>query len=204
MSVDQGSTGHPVVGRWGRQKPGTGLLALGLVLAVALLAYTTYGFAVQPHQGRAPERHLGKQATSRAHILKIGIATWRTINGRFSPRGSAKTGAAIRVVPASIGPYGAQIPTFAANPLPGQRVRVSLWLKATSSPRLEIEVDKFRAGAPNRFIIRRAVRVTQAWRHFSLTGRVRGRWLGLGLEIYSPSASLDSFFAVRGLTVAMP
>jgi len=177
-------------------RPGTGLLAVGLVSAAALIGYIAYAFAVNhPHK---------VQATLQAQVFKSGIATWRPINAKISRiHGGAKMGAAMQAVPASLVVYAVQIPTISVNPLPGERVRISLWLKAASSPRLEILVDKFRAGAPNRYLIARTVSVGHAWRHLSMTRRVRGRWLGLGIEISSHSVSLDSSFAVRGLMVAM-
>lgn len=109
---------------------------------------------------------------------------------------------AMRVLPASMAPYGAQIPTVVVNPLPREKVGMSVWVKAISSP-LVVEVHEFRAGAPNRYIFRRALSVGQVWRHVSMTRRVRGHWLGLGLSIVSLTASIDSSFAVRGLTISV-
>lgn len=177
---------------------------MGLVSAAALIGYIAYAFAVSdPHKVQATQQALSKHTKSGAQVFKSGIATWRPINAEFRRiHSDRKMGAAVRVVPASMGVYAAQIPTVAVGLFPRERVRISLWLKAVSSPRLEILVDKFRAGRPNRYLISRTVSVGPAWRHLSMTRRVSGRWLGLGIEIVSPSVSLDSSFALRGLTVA--
>jgi hypothetical protein len=177
----------------------TKLLTIGIIVVAALVAYVGYGLATQHLHGvqaRPPTSRGERSFTS-------GIAAWEPVNAKLSRLpGERPDGSMFRVAPASLATFGVQIPTIVLNPTNRERVTVSIWLKAVSTPRIVVAADEFRAGVPNHYIIDRGIAIGPTWRHVTFSGRVQGnRWSGLGLEVYSSSFALDSSFDIRGLTV---
>ena len=169
----------------------TRLLLAGVVAFLALMAYLAVAFANTHAYGSltAPDLDLGPWTPHASNLVHV-------------PRG--KKGFAVRVSPAARGSYGALVPTLVLQPPPGRRFVVGLWLKGSRGDRIGVEVDEFSPGATSVYVVQTTVPATARWHHFTFNGRVKGRWLGLGMYVYRQNnGAARTWFAVRDLTVTL-
>jgi hypothetical protein len=121
---------------------------------------------------------------------------------RFSS--GRRGGLAFRVTPTTQGTYGALVPTLASDPAPGHKFVVGLWLRGARPGRIAVAIDEFSPGATSVYVVNTTVPATSRWRHFTFRGRVKGRWLGLGMYVSrAPNGRNGKWFEVRGLTAAL-
>jgi hypothetical protein len=176
----------------------TRLLLAGVVTFVAFVAYLSVAFV---------NTHASSGASSPSTVNKV--APWTPYGSNLIAGSPTKGGGyVVHVLPAQTkSNYGAIVPTLVSEPTPGERFRVGLWLRGTrtrrsGADRIGVEVDEFRPGATSVKVVETTVPVTARWRHFTFSGRVKGRWLGLGLAVFrSASGSPRARFALRNLTV---
>lgn len=171
----------------------TRLLAVGVLASLALVAYLAVAFA-----------------TTHALSGSVPVAT-----NKFAPW-VPKYHSTLALVPRRngggmkvhverdwTGAYGAVVPTLVSQPPSGQRVVVSLSLRAPRKTPVEVVVDEFPSGA-NPDIVLTTVPARHRWRHYTFSARVKGQWLGLGMYVGSDTNGVvHKWFAVRGLTVEM-
>jgi hypothetical protein len=171
----------------------TRLLLAGAVAFLALVAYLGVAFAnTHATSGIIPSRAspFGPWTPSASKLVRV--------------RSGKKRGLAVRVSPIKRGGYGALVPTLVLNPPPGRRFVVGLWLRGARPGRIGVEVDEFRPGATSVYLVNTTVPATAKWHHFTFKGRVKGRWLGLGMYVYRQTgAARRTSFTVRDLTVAL-
>jgi hypothetical protein len=166
----------------------TRLLLAGVVASLALVAYLAVAFA-NTHASSGPGPNKLAPWVPKYHSTLALVPHTR------------RGGIAVRVTPGWSGAYGAVVPTLVAQPSPGSRVVVGLWLRGPGKTPIEVLVDEFPAGAhPD--LIEKMVRAPARWHHYTFSVRVTGRWLGLGMYVgRGANGKASKWFAVRGLTV---
>jgi hypothetical protein len=172
----------------------TRLLVAGVAAFLGLVVYLAVAFA---------NTHASSGAVGPGGSPYLG--SWTPHNSKLAPLpGQRKGVVAVRVTPSGPGTYGALVPTLAAEPPPGHRFAVGLSLRAARPGRVAIAIDEFSPGASSVYVVNTTVPVTSKWRRFTFRGRIKGRWLGLGMYVSRvPEAHKRSSFDVRGLRAAL-
>lgn len=174
------------------QSKDTRLLVAGIVAFLALVVYLGVAFANTHASSGAIQGapYYGYWVPHASKLVRLP--------------GQKRRGLSFRVTPTTSGSYGALVPTLASDPPPGRKFVVGLWLRGSRPGRIGITIDEFSPGATSVYVINTTVPATSRWRHFTFRGRVRGRWLGLGMYVYRlPHGRQDKWFEVRGLTAAL-
>ena len=173
----------------------TRLLVAGIVAFLALVVYLGVAFA---------NTHASNGLTVSAASK---VAPWTPYGSALIPIPLAEKGKyAVRVVPAggaaTLGSYGALVPTLIPLPAPGARFVVGLQLKDAHPGKIGIQIHEFRSGFASKYLVDTTVPVTARWRRFTFRGRVKGSWTGLSLYVYRlASQPRKPRFMLRGLTV---
>jgi hypothetical protein len=172
----------------------TRLLVVGVVAFLALLVYLAVAFATT----HASTGALGPNGSPY-------FGSWLEHDSKLSHLpGYAKGAVALRVTPSGRGTYGALVPTLASDPPPGHRYVIGLWLRAARPGRVGIAIDEFSPGVDSVYVVNRTVPVTPRWRHFTFAGRIKGRWLGLGMYVSRlAEPGKRNSFDLRGLTAEL-
>jgi hypothetical protein len=175
----------------------TKVLFAGVGAFVALVAYLAVAF-VNTHAASLP-------TASPNHI-----APWTPWGSNLIPVRLGKAGRyAVRVtaVPREtrkVGAYGALVPTLIPQPTPGTRFVVGLTLKGARPGQVGVQIQKFRAGSPSRYLVETVVSVQRKWSHFTFRGKVRGRWTGVSIYVYRlANVRARPSFEIRDLTVEL-
>jgi hypothetical protein len=171
----------------------TRLLVAGVIGFLALVVYLAVAFA---------------NTHASAGVGPNGApyyGSWVPHNSKLTRLSSRKRkGLAFRVRPTGAGTYGALVPTLTSDPPPGHRFAVGLWLRGMPRGRVGIAIDEFSPGATSVYVVNTTVPVTSRWQHFTFRGRVKGRWLGLGMYVSrAADARKRNSFDVRGLTARL-
>jgi hypothetical protein len=172
----------------------TRLLVAGGAAFLALVVYLAVAFA---------NTHASSGAVGPSGSPYLG--SWIPHNSKLAPiPGQRKGVVAVRVRPSGPGTYGALVPTLAAAPPPGHRYVIGLSLRAVRPGRVAIAIDEFSPGASSVYVVNETVPVTSRWRRFTFSGRIKGRWLGLGMYVSrAAEAHKRNSFDVRGLIAAL-
>jgi hypothetical protein len=133
------------------------------------------------------------------------VDPWTVSGSKLVPVSLGKgNGFAVRVTPLAPvkgGHYGALVQTLVADPTPGRRYVVGLWLEGSRPGQVGVELNEFRPGVA-RYPLQTAVPATPGWHHYTFSTRVKGTWLGLAMYVYRlTNPPQRTWFAVRGLTV---
>lgn len=174
----------------------TRLLLAGVVAFVALVLYLAVAFA--------------KTHTTNGPTSANRVAPWTAWGSDLiAVPLQKKNDYAVRVVPvpkeaATLGAYGALVPTLIPQPTPGTRFVTGLWLKQARPGRLGVQIQKFRSGTPSQYLVDTTVPVTRKYRHFTFKGQVKGSWVGVSLYVYRlANARHKPLFVIRDLTVKL-
>jgi hypothetical protein len=161
-------------------------LVVGIVAFVALVAYVSVAFATT---------HASVAGASK-------VAPWTPYHAKLIPFRRGKKGPYdVRIVPTKAGSYGGLVPTLVADPAPGRRFEVGLWLKGSRGGQVAVNVDEFSPAATSVYVVDTTVQVTPKWHHFTFSFRVKGTWLGLGMNVQRQSSrAARTWFAVRAPT----
>jgi hypothetical protein len=171
----------------------TRLLIAGIVAFLALVVYLGVAFANTHASGAIGPNGAPYYGAWVPHDSKLV----RLPHGR-------RGGLAFRVTPTTRGSYGALVPTLASDPPPGRKFVVGLWLRGARPGRIAVAIDEFSPGATSVYVINTTVPATSRWRHYTFRGRVKGRWLGLGMYVSRVhDGRIGKWFEVRGLTAAL-
>lgn len=173
----------------------TRLLLAGVAAILALAVYLSVAFA---------NTHASEFGT--ASSLASKVAPWSPHAAHFAAIPRKGGGYVVRVTPATERPapggYGAVAQTVLTDPSPGARYAVHLWLKGAHPGRIAVEVNEFRPGVA-RYPVETTVPATAKWHQYTFRLRVKGRWLGLAMYVYRADEHRRTWFALRGLTVAL-
>jgi hypothetical protein len=170
----------------------TRLLFVGVIAFLALVVYLGVAFAGTHASAGSPTGapYFGSYVPHAANLTRIP-----------SRRGG---GLAFRVTPTVGGSYGALVPTLTSDPPPGRKFVVGLSLRGSRPGRIAVVIDEFAPGATSVYVVNTTVPATARWHHFTFRGRVRGRWLGLGMYVSRVAEGSDGkWFEVRDLTAAL-
>jgi hypothetical protein len=173
----------------------TRLLLAGVVAVLVLVVYLAVAFA---------NTHASVFGT--ASNLSSKVAPWSPQASDFAaiPRGGGAF--AVVVTPATkgaaTGAYGAVAQTILPDPVPGGSYLVQLRLKGARPGRIAVELNEFRPGVA-RYPVQTSVPATRKWHDFKFRLRVKGRWLGLAMYVYRSDEQRPTWFALRGLEVAL-
>jgi hypothetical protein len=175
------------------QSTDTRLLVAGVVAFLALVVYLSVAFANTHASGGVGPNGAPYYGSWVPHDSKLVRLPQRR-----------RGGLAFRVSPTAGGSYGALVPTLASDPPPGHKFVVGLSLRGARPGRIGVEIDEFSPGATSVYVVNTTVPATSKWRHFTFKGRVKGRWLGLGMYVYRVrNGRKGKWFEVRGLTAAL-
>lgn len=175
----------------------TRIMVVGVAALLALVVYLAVAFAnTQTTSGLAPSS-VNKEAP------------WTPWGSHLTP-GRLRRGGEydLRVTPdrdaATLGAYGALVPTIIPVPTPGTRFVVGLWLREARPGRVGVQIQKFRSGTPSRYLVDETVRVTRRWQHYTFRGQVKGSWTGVGLYVFRlANAGAKPWFGIRELNVEL-
>jgi len=171
----------------------TRLLAAGVVAFLALVVYLAVAFAnthASAGVGPTGAPYYGGYVPHASKLTRIPS--------------TRKQGLAFRVTPISGESYGALVPTLTSDPPPGRRFVISFSLRGSRPGRIGVAIDEFAPGATSVYLVNTTVPATAKWHRFTFKGRVRGRWLGLGMYISRvPNGRQGRWFEVRGLKATL-
>jgi hypothetical protein len=178
----------------GSHSKDTRLLVAGVVAFLALVVYLGVAFAnTHASSGAlsATGNPFGYWVAHNANLTRV----------RHHPK---RAGLTVKVSPAGKGSYGVLIPTLVSDPTPGYKFVVTLPVRGARPGRIAVTLDEFRPDAASVYLVNTTVPASTRWRRFTFKGRVKGRWLGLGMYVSRQSTGNGrKWFEVRDVTVSL-
>jgi hypothetical protein len=173
------------------------LLIAGIVAFLGLVVYLGVAFAGTHATGAtATDRTAPWIGTDLSNLTPVSLGKGHGYAVRVTPPLQR---------PRAPGAFGAYVPTLVSEPPDGHRFVVGLSLKGSrlGGP-VGVQIHVFRPGTTSRYLVNTTVTPRRRWKYFDFTGRIKGTWTGLSINLYRPTNRGRPWFAVRGLNATFP